>query len=1017
MEDDDPAEQLWVTISNQRINIRIGLVYAPQESRTKKAELKIMYDKIKDQIEKGKTNKEKTLVMGDFNCKIGTEVKGNALTVTKGGKLLKDLTEKTNMEIINCTELCTGTWTRQENGQKSVLDYVLVNKEEIKSIEQMHIDEEKEKAPYTQAEGRKVYSDHNTIILEANWIITSLEEKKISFCMTQKGKEQLKQITDNTQLSKIWEGNGTTQEKYTLWNQKVMEITDGIFKKTKQRKKGRSKKIKQYQRQRKQLQLKLQVTENKEEKLILKNRRKLLSEFIRESHQKQERRRITEVANKIRKEGGFDGNAFWKHAEMMRGRKIEPPTAMKREDGEIEEDPEKIKDIYLSFYENLLKDRKPEDEEEMQIQQYKEKCIELMEKEANRKKIEPVSDAEYEKMKRKLKKKKAPDRQGWRYEFVQWAGSDLERSIKMMINEVLENKVQPNEWHQMTIKSISKNLRKKMEMQYKRGLFLSNILSKCTERIILNRRQEIIEIFVKPYQFGGITLVSIADNLFIMNNVIAQFKRQKRNLYILFGDLEKCFDKLYLKDCIIELVEAGVPVEEAMFVYHMNRNIEAEVDTPHGRTRMFEIEEAVRQGTIFGTTLCGVATNRLNKMGNPDPLILHHKILIQSPIYVDDIAGMGEKRQVENTGIKMNGLEKTKKFEFNNKTDKTEVMGMNFDKQTEIQEPIIEVRKGKVNTTKLYKYVGDYYDESGTNDVKIQKKMENTKYMAHSVKRMGSFDNVGDADVRTRMMLMDVVVKPTLLSKVETWCSITPKEETKITSKHHEVLCTVFGLKRSTPYYGIIAETGIWPYVDVVTYKKLMFLHHLLHSEEGRISRQIVVLQEKEQMDDTWYAELEQKSQELQIDINKENIEKQEKSAWKKYVKEKITTKIEKELQQQYETKTKLRFLKGKKFEREEYFDTANAAQCKTIMEIRLNMLDLKMNFKGMYTDTVCTGCFEQEETTEHFLQCEKYQELTQHNNKTTNFEEDIKSTKWLIRMAENMKNLKEARKHRLQYK
>ena len=86
-------------------------------------------------------------------------------------------------------------------------------------------------------------------------------------------------------------------------------------------------------------------------------------------------------------------------------------------------------------------------------------------------------------------------------------------------------------------------------------------------------------------------------------------------------------------------------------------------------------------------------------------------------------------------------------------------------------------------------------------------------------------------------------------------------------------------------------------------------------------------------------------------------------------------------------------------------------------MEIRLNMLDLKMNFKSMYTDTVCTGCFEQEETTEHFLQCEKYQDLTQHNNKTTNFEVDIRSTKWLILMAENVKNLQEARKHRLQYK
>ena len=62
---------------------------------------------------------------------------------------------------------------------------------------------------------------------------------------------------------------------------------------------------------------------------------------------------------------------------------------------------------------------------------------------------------------------------GWMYECIQWVGKDLEKSIKLMINETLATKLQPREWHQMTIKSISKNLRKKMEMQFKRGLFLS----------------------------------------------------------------------------------------------------------------------------------------------------------------------------------------------------------------------------------------------------------------------------------------------------------------------------------------------------------------------------------------------------------------------------------------------------------------------------------------------------------------------------------------------------------------
>ena len=53
----------------------------------------------------------------------------------------------------------------------------------------------------------------------------------------------------------------------------------------------------------------------------------------------------------------------------------------------------------------------------------------------------------------------------------------------------------------------------------------------------------------------------------------------------------------------------------------------------------------------------------------------------------------------------MNGLEKTKKFEFNNKEDKTEVMAMKFNKQTEVEEAMIEVRKGKVKNTDLHKYV------------------------------------------------------------------------------------------------------------------------------------------------------------------------------------------------------------------------------------------------------------------------------------------------------------------------
>ena len=62
-------------------------------------------------------------------------------------------------------------------------------------------------------------------------------------------------------------------------------------------------------------------------------------------------------------------------------------------------------------------------------------------------------------------------------------------------------------------------------------------------------------------------------------------------------------------------------------------------------------------------------------------------------------------------------------------------------------------------------------------------------------------------------------------------------------------------------------------------------------------------------------------------------------------------------------------------------------------------MIDLKMNLKGMYEDTTCVGCFQTEETTEHFFECPKYKEITRVQVKGN---EPFKSTEWLTQAAEH---------------
>jgi hypothetical protein len=564
----------------------------------------------------------------------------------------------------------------------------------------------------------------------------------------------------------------------------------------------------------------------------------------------------------------------------------------------------------------------------------------------------------------------------------------------------------------MRIKVLTKNKKKKMEMEYKRGLFLTNIISKCVEKILLNRRQETIKEYMQPFQNGGTKKRGPCDNLFIANNVIEDFRDRKENLYLLFADLEKCFDKLHLKDCIIEIVEAGVPVEEAIFIYEMNQNVEAEVDTPVGVTKKIFIEEAVRQGTVLGPPLCGVSTNRLNKMGKNGAIVLN-KTEIRSPIFVDDILGMGGRKEVENVGEKMKGLEKTKKFQFNNKAGKTEILAMKFSKKEEVEEVKIEVRKGKIGRTESYKYLGDHYNKTGCNIHKIQKRMVKAKYMAYEVKRMGSVKRVGKAATKVRLMLMEVILKPTLLANTETWCKVGEKEAEEWKKWQYMILRILMEQKMGTPYWGIIAETGSWPYQYIVVYKMFMFAHNLINSDESRIARKILIEQSKIKTRN-YYNTLKTIADKLGVDASVKNLQQITKSQWKTTLKQTINVQILHDIKKETETKTKMRFVNKETMEPELYVKHLSMKEVSTIMRLKLNMVETKGNFpKG--DDRTCVMCGEADETTEHLFLCTRYQQLTGHNLKWSADGCHWTDLQWLKEAACVVERIEEIRERELQ--
>ena len=81
-------QTLWVLLNNQKIQVRMGVIYGPQENVTSNSELKKMYESISVYI--GKKNNQQIIILGDFNAKIRIYIKKTKKPSQREGNTCKD---------------------------------------------------------------------------------------------------------------------------------------------------------------------------------------------------------------------------------------------------------------------------------------------------------------------------------------------------------------------------------------------------------------------------------------------------------------------------------------------------------------------------------------------------------------------------------------------------------------------------------------------------------------------------------------------------------------------------------------------------------------------------------------------------------------------------------------------------------------------------------------------------------------------------------------------------------------
>ena len=74
-------------------------------------------------------------------------------------------------------------------------------------------------------------------------------------------------------------------------------------------------------------------------------------------------------------------------------------------------------------------------------------------------------------------------------------------------------------------------------------------------------------------------------------------------------------------------------------------------------------------------------------------------------------------------------MERHKGFTFNIGKNKTEMMIINKQRRKEYNDINVRVKSGKIETTKEYKYLGEWYNEKGNHETFLKKKERKNKLL------------------------------------------------------------------------------------------------------------------------------------------------------------------------------------------------------------------------------------------------------------------------------------------------
>lgn len=739
------------------------------------------------------------IIMGDFNGRVGSKDEKYNTSLGKfgenkrnnNGKRILDYCLQHNLIVANTffshREIHTITREEPSRNEKSIIDYIMTQKENRKIIKDVKV-----------KRGPEIGSDHYLVVAKVKALniydnkkeidkgrgiafetirTYRLKEEKVATKYEKQINKQLKQKEDIEQkdVQQLW------IEMKNIMLQAARSAC-GINRNNSKKKQTAwwTNEIKEQVKEKKIAWKKYLSSRSNEDYETYKRKRKTVKTMITEA----KKQTWVEFGEKMERDSKGNQKLFYKVMKNMRKTKNITNVNIKDEAGNILTEEERIMTRWKEYFRKLLNG------EDTQTIKNENKDKNIQQEETFN---EEITKQEIEEALKTLKYGKAPGHDKITTEMIKKMGGKGITMLTKLFNKIWRKEEIPRDWEIGIIIPIYKKGDNKECKNY-RGITLLSTVLKLFEQVINTRLKEMIEPTLEDAQSGFRIGRCVQDHIFTIKQIIEKKREKRKNVYLAFIDLEKAFDKVPREKLWQIMRKRKINEKMVKNIESIYKHNKSYVRTRNMNSTTFTTKEGIRQGGALSPTLFIIFMDEIIKKCRrkiKQTFVGYRnmeQIYISECAYADDIVlvSNNERELQENMNIWNEILEE---YGMRINKEKTKVMAV-----TEEPKKInIYLEEMELEQVKQFEYLGVTIEDTGKQEIEINKRTGKAIKIYYAMNKQ--FINKKEITRQTKIKIFNAIYRPILTYGCETWV-LNDRQKSKIQATEMKYLRRVKGVTK-----------------------------------------------------------------------------------------------------------------------------------------------------------------------------------------------------------------------------